>query len=208
MNAVFSGAFSRRLACFSVLLGLLSGCASPPPPKPVSYVVLLPNDDGVTGKVTVTGEKGRQLIELPRTGAPLDGSLPPSVVDPEKFQRDFAAVLAARPRLPAQFLLYFETGGANLTAESQALLPLILADVLARPAADVSIIGHTDTVGKEETNEALALKRAEAVSLLLTARGMSPIALTVDSHGERNLLVPTPDETAEPRNRRVEVSVR
>jgi two-component system sensor histidine kinase/response regulator len=84
---------------------------------------------------------------------------------------------------------------------------LVLMDT-HRPAADVSITGHTDTVGKAELNEAIALKRAQAISDLLKQNGMQPFALTVGSHGKRNLLVPTPDETPEPRNRRVEVSVR
>jgi len=33
-------------------------------------------------------------------------------------------------------------------------------------------------------------------------------AVVVESHGKRNLLVPTPDETPEPRNRRVEITIR
>ena len=33
-------------------------------------------------------------------------------------------------------------------------------------------------------------------------------ALAIESHGERNLLVPTPDDTAEPGNRRVEITLR
>ena len=43
---------------------------------------------------------------------------------------------------------------------------------------------------------------------LLRARGLEAMELRVESHGERNLLVATPDATAEPRNRRVEVLVR
>ena len=72
----------------------------------------------------------------------------------------------------------------------------------------MSVIGHSDTVGKPDLNEALSLKRAQAVAELLKGRGLKVDALTVESHGERNLLVPTPDETPEPRNRRVEISIR
>ena len=43
---------------------------------------------------------------------------------------------------------------------------------------------------------------------LLVSRGASGEILQVTSHGEKNLLVSTPDETEEPRNRRVEVTVR
>jgi outer membrane protein OmpA-like peptidoglycan-associated protein len=38
--------------------------------------------------------------------------------------------------------------------------------------------------------------------------GADPILISTDSHGEDNLLVKTPDEVAEPKNRRVEVTIR
>jgi outer membrane protein OmpA-like peptidoglycan-associated protein len=116
--------------------------------------------------------------------------------------------MAARPQLPERFLLYFVSGGAQLTPESQALLPGIVASAAQRPAVDVSIIGHTDTVGRAEQNEELALKRAQAIAELIKAKGLKVHALAIESHGERNLLIKTADETAEPRNRRVEISLR
>jgi outer membrane protein OmpA-like peptidoglycan-associated protein len=72
----------------------------------------------------------------------------------------------------------------------------------------MSVIGHSDTVGKAEVNEALSLKRAQTVADLIKSQGLQVDTLSVESHGKRNLLVPTPDETPEPRNRRVEISVR
>ena len=50
--------------------------------------------------------------------------------------------------------------------------------------------------------------RAERVRDLLIAEGLDPTLIEVDSHGENNPLIPTADEIAEPRNRRVEVTVR
>ena len=194
------------LPALALTIALLAGCASPP--KPVSYVALLESPDGTTGKVVVKGGKGEQLIDKAKYGAPLDGSQPAAPVSDEKLKQDFGAAMAARPLLPERFLLYFESGGAVLTAESAALLPRIVESVTQRPGVDVSIIGHSDTVGKAETNAALALKRAQAIADLLKNKGLKAAALSVESHGEANLLVKTPDETPEPRNRRVEVSIR
>lgn len=188
------------LTAFVVLA--LGGCAGR------SYVVLLEDPQGGVGKVTVSGKKGAQTIEQAMHAADLDGGKPPQPVDTRRFQEDFGAVLAAQPVLPARYLLYFQTGGSELTEESRALLPRIVDDVKARPVADVSVIGHTDTVGNADANEALALKRAQGIASLLTEQGLQPYAMAVESHGERNLLVQTPDETDEPRNRRVEISVR
>ncbi len=194
---------SRIVACcaaFAVLV--LGGCAGK------SYVVLLDDPDGTTGKVVVKGSRGEQVLDKARQGALLDGSAPPAPVDEKQIVKDFGEAMAARPALPEHFLLYFEASGTTLTPESVAELDKILAAAGKRPAVDVSVIGHTDTVGKAESNEVLALKRANVVADLLKAKGLKVHALVVESHGERNLLVKTPDETNEPRNRRVEISIR
>ena len=70
------------------------------------------------------------------------------------------------------------------------------------------MIAHTDTVGDEENNAKLSLERAKMVASLLKAAKLDEDKIRVESHGEKNLLIPTPDNTAEPRNRRVEVTVR
>ena len=192
----------------SITLALLVGCATPPPAKNLSYVTLLASPDGSVGKVLVSGPGGEQLIDQAHYAALLDGSAPAAPVDEAKFQRDFAPAMAARPELPQHFTLYFETGGAQLTAESLALLPAILEASTKRATVDMSVIGHSDTVGRAALNETLSLKRAQAVADLLKGKGLKVDALTVESHGKRNLLVQTPDETPEPRNRRVEISIR
>jgi outer membrane protein OmpA-like peptidoglycan-associated protein len=197
------------LAVTLATLGLLSGCATPPPPppKPQSYVVLLPDADGTVGRVNVAGAKGSVVLDQPRQGAQFDGSAP-FAVDEARIQKDFGAAMAVRPALPVSFLLYYDSGGTQLTAESKALIPKVLEAVRGRPAPDVSVIGHTDTVGAPEANEKLGLERAQSITKLIQEAGLKAHDLTVASHGERNPLVATPDNTAEPRNRRVEITVR
>ena len=187
-----------------VLMMALSGCAS----KPKSYAVLLESPDGSTGRIVVKGSRGEQVINTARHAVPLDGSLAPAPVDDARFAKDFSEAMAARPALPEHFLLYFESGGTKLTPESAGMLDKIIETAGKRPAVDMSVIGHTDTLGNAELNEALALKRAVFTAELLKEKGLKAHALTVESHGERNLLIKTPDETPEPRNRRVEISIR
>lgn len=194
---------TSRLSAALLFGSLVVGCASEP-----SYVVLLKDPDGATGKVEVRGAKGRQLIEKAGDGADLDGSKAPYAVDAAKLRNDFGAAMAARPSPPEQFLLYFESGGAKLTAESAALFPRIVEIARNRAAADVSIVGHSDTVGAADKNRQLALIRARSVAEQLQAGGLKALAISIESHGESNLLVKTPDETPEPRNRRVEITIR
>ena len=84
----------------------------------------------------------------------------------------------------------------------------ILSTIGRRRSNDVSIIGHTDRVGSRDQNYRLGLDRAAEVRSLLVRRGVDPSFIQVDSHGQDNPLVPTGDQVQEPRNRRVEVTVR
>lgn len=192
----------KNLLFALLTVSVLGGCASK------SYVVLLENPDGGTGKVVVKGKQGEQVIEQAGDGAALDGSRKAAPVAATTIEKDFASAIAARPILPERFQLYFESGGTRLTSASLALLPAIIAAAAKRPAVDVSVIGHSDTVGPAEANQLLALQRAQSIADLIRARGLVVHALSVESHGESNLLVQTRDEVAEPRNRRVEISLR
>ncbi|WP_446811128.1 OmpA family protein [Methylomonas sp. 2BW1-5-20] len=179
----------------------LSGCAK-------SYLVLLEDHDGSTGKVTFNGAGGETLVEQAGYGAALDNSKTVFKVEQQQINKDFGKALASEPVLPEIFLLYFETGGTKLTAESAALIPKIIEAAGKHPAADISVIGHTDTVGDAEKNEKLADERALQVSKLFDPSKLDVKEVSVTSHGEKNLLIKTADDVSEPRNRRVEVTIR
>jgi outer membrane protein OmpA-like peptidoglycan-associated protein len=123
--------------------------------------------------------------------------------------RDFAAAIDASPQPPERYELYFVFGNSTLTEASRKELPRIIEALGQRPAADMSITGHTDTAGDERRNERLGLERARQVADLLNAQRRIPAdRISVESHGEKNPLIKTPDGVPEPRNRRVEVTVR
>ncbi|MBS2028350.1 MAG: OmpA family protein [Deltaproteobacteria bacterium] len=93
-----------------------------------------------------------------------------------------------------------ETG--KLDAALQQILPQVAK---ARPFADVRVfvVGHTDTVGSDEHNQKLSEDRARAIAGYFRAHGVS-VPIEYAGMGEKALLVNTPDETDEPRNRRAE----
>ena len=190
-----------RALTLGISLGL-SACSQ-------SYVVLLEEEDGSLGKVEITTPKGTTVLENNRAGVDMNGEAGKTFqVSEKKIKDDFGQALAASPEKPLSFYLYFEGGTATLTAESSADIPKIIDEINRRPAVDISIIGHTDTVGDDKINARLSLKRAESVAALFAQAIPNPDRMTVDSHGEKNLLVKTPDNTDEPKNRRVEVTIR
>jgi outer membrane protein OmpA-like peptidoglycan-associated protein len=120
----------------------------------------------------------------------------------------FGAAIAALPPPPRHFTLFFRFNSEELTAESRGLFGEVLQTARARVVPDVVVRGHTDTTGPPSRNFSLGLKRAHAVRALLVQSGLDRASIDVASHGEAELLVPTGDNVSEPRNRRVEITVR
>jgi outer membrane protein OmpA-like peptidoglycan-associated protein len=204
------------LACTALTTALVASGAcrvsvAPTAPR-ADLIVLVPDpDDGRTGSATVTTPQGSvELTASNQATRVVAGQAPtaPSVMTSEEIQRRFGEAMDARPLPPREFLLYFEAGGDTLTPASEALVAEIVAFVRLRPAPDVSVIGHTDTTGDADPNFQLGMRRATLIRTLLVKSGLDPAQVDVASHGEADLLVPTPDNTAEAKNRRVEVTVR
>jgi len=190
-----------------VALMLLAGCS-----RPAAYVVLLDQPERPGSAVTFTNQAGTQLVDKPGLGTGADRADAKPVEAfalTDKDVRDrFGQAIDAQPRTPKSFMLYFQFDSTALTPESKLLLPSVLDEVKARPAPDLSIIGHTDGLGDAKFNYDLGLKRAAEVKSLVTALGVEPRMIEVTSHGKSNPLVPEAAGKADPRNRRVEVTVR
>ena len=185
------------LRLFGGVVVVLAGCST----TPTERVVLLPGPDGKVGKVAVSAGGAPTVIDNAYGAASVDSA--GTIV-----HRDFATVLESLPPRPISHTLYFENDSDVLTRTSAREAETVLSDIAARPVADVVIIGHTDTMGEASYNDQLSLQRAEKLRQSLIKLGGDPHRLSIAGRGERELLVPTQDETPEPRNRRAELSVR
>ena len=191
---------------------LAAGCASEPPqPAPLSAdrAVLLPRADGQTGALIVR-QRGEEAVldsayASARAGA--GGGIEVATVDAEEIRAEFASALQALPAAPLSLIVYFVFAQDELTEESRKAIAPLLQDVARRPAAEVTVIGHTDQVGTEQVNDALSLKRAERVKEMLVQLGVRAERIITAGRGAREPLVRTTDGV-EPRNRRAEISVR
>ncbi|PYR59691.1 MAG: OmpA family protein [Acidobacteria bacterium] len=209
---------SRACAILAALAGTLAiACgpkhASSEPTQPADVlVVLLPDPEtNVTGRAVVSNKAATADLRTShdattvRTNQP---AAPVTTMTDADVQRVFGAALAALPPAPRHFTLNFKFESDELTDESRALLPQVLAAVKSLSVPEVVVVGHTDTMGTARANIDLGMKRGLMVRGLLIEAGLDASTIEVRSHGEGDLLVRTPDETPEPRNRRVEISVR
>ncbi len=102
----------------------------------------------------------------------------------------------------------FPTNSAELTAAATKTLTELGRALSSESLASYHfrIEGHTDTVGLPDANKALSDRRAQAVVAFLADKfKIDPSRLQAVGMGEDGLLVQTPPNVAEPRNRRVQV---
>lgn len=185
-----------------------------PAPKVVQAapdrVVLLPNADGTAGAIVILSAAGERRIDQAYLSAEVqrNGAIEMRKTDPAEVQQRYGDALAAQPRAPVSFSVSFRSGSEELTPESLPVLDKLRAELAQRAVPEIVVIGHTDRVGRTEANDALSLRRAAAVKALLVKGGIPEAQIEAAGRGEREPLYPTADEVAEPRNRRVEISVR
>jgi len=203
----------RNVLFVLIFLCLLSGCGAHRAKR--DLIVLLPDQNGKGGVITVTTQGGSQILDKPGYGIEVeDLNKPPVAPKPveEKEVNDvFAPALSMLPDRTSRFILfilYFERNTTKLTHESNDLLSGAQKTIKSRNSNEVYVVGHTDLVGTEAYNAGLSSRRANYVRDLLVSSGIKPKTLFVSFYGKARPLVPTKDEVPEPRNRRVEVIVR
>jgi outer membrane protein OmpA-like peptidoglycan-associated protein len=168
-----------------------------------------------TGSVSTTD---RGIKPLAPTGTVSDTDRGIKALPPSGMQMAASSAAPAAGAMPlsssdvaapnANLAVDFQSGSANLTPQAMATLDQ-LGKALTSPqlsAYNFKIAGHTDTVGDASTNQSLSEQRAQAVkSYLETKFGVSDTRLQAVGLGENDLLIPTPPQTPEQRNRRVQI---
>ncbi|HSV58444.1 MAG TPA: OmpA family protein [Variovorax sp.] len=181
--------------------------ASLSPPATVSWS----HDAGV---IRATGsapqrwmEQARAYITTLPAGAPIvDLSALQDVQDPD--------YLRLRDAIQAQ-LIHFEFGIPRPAADQEAKVDAVAANIrelvqVARALGvpvRVTLVGHADSKGRDTTNLAISVGRAEVVRSMLRTRGVDPAVLAVRGAGPLEPLRPGASEDELSMNRRVSFAV-
>jgi outer membrane protein OmpA-like peptidoglycan-associated protein len=104
-------------------------------------------------------------------------------------------------------LVFFEWDSAVPPADAASTIDSVVTSVQSCQWTGLVVIGHTDRSGSDAYNDALSMRRANAVADLLASKGVAVGQMTVSGRGEAENRVPTADGVRELQNRRVEVAV-
>lgn len=98
----------------------------------------------------------------------------------------------------------FASGRAALTTEANASLRRLAMEIGGR---NVEVVGYTDSQGAAAANQALSLRRAEAVAAILKESGASG-SIRTDGRGAADPVADNGSADGRAANRRVEITVR
>jgi OOP family OmpA-OmpF porin len=100
-----------------------------------------------------------------------------------------------------EFLVYFDLNEASIRADQQATMDVVIAAAQAAPDRALRIVGHTDTSGAIDYNQALSERRAISVITEMLDAGIDRIRITSEAVGQTQPLVATGDGVVEQANR-------
>ncbi|MEL7123075.1 MAG: OmpA family protein [Bacteroidota bacterium] len=102
----------------------------------------------------------------------------------------------------------FETGRAELKQESFSVLDQIVGIMERYPGYNLTIIGHTDSVGDDETNKVLSEERAKSCYQYIVSKGITPSRLNYEGMGEAKPIASNRTSQGRRLNRRVEFDLK
>jgi len=113
----------------------------------------------------------------------------------------------APPPPTKSWMVFFDTNSTTLSQQGSMTVTEAANAAKSMANSRVGVTGFTDTDGSPAYNQQLSIRRADSVKKALVSNGIAPQAITVNGSGESGLLIETPDQTKNEKNRRVQIVV-
>jgi len=177
--------------------------------SPFKTLVVLLEGRKKNSSIIVSTLNASVVVDKPFEAVSIDSKQtisPPKKISKEELNVLSQNLLSSSEEKEYNFVLYMNK--LDLRSDSKAQVKDILDLLASLKNPYINIVGNTDTTGNPKDNLRLGLKRAEVVKNIIKASGVKYLKIDISSQSEGNLAVPTPDNTKELRNRRVEISIR
>ncbi len=109
------------------------------------------------------------------------------------------------PAAPKSYLVFFDFNKSDLSSQAVEIVDTAAKNAGPAKVTQLTVTGHTDTVGSDAYNMRLSRRRAESVAAQLEKDGIPSSEIEIVAKGKHDLLVPTGDGVREPQNRRVQI---
>ncbi|MDB5397118.1 MAG: TonB-dependent receptor [Rhodospirillales bacterium] len=116
-----------------------------------------------------------------------------------------AARPAPAPPAPTSYLVFFDFNKSDLAPQAISIVDQAARNAAPMHVTELTVTGHTDTIGSDAYNLRLSRRRAESVAAELEKDGIKASEIEIVAKGKHELLVPTADGVKEPQNRRVQI---
>ncbi len=104
--------------------------------------------------------------------------------------------------------VHFYSSSSRLRVGARKELDRVAAILRRQPHAEVTVLGHTDSVGGAEANMKLSLRRAKAVREYLVGQGVEAQRVAAEGRGESQPIADNSTQQGRLKNRRVELLIR
>jgi len=106
--------------------------------------------------------------------------------------------------IKATLKIHFATNSSTIREYSMVKVDEFAKFLLQNRGSRVTIVGHTDSVGKDSLNRRLSYKRAKSVVDALIFRGVSPARVHAEGRGESEPIASNKTAEGKAKNRRIE----
>jgi outer membrane protein OmpA-like peptidoglycan-associated protein len=131
----------------------------------------------------------------------------PGPADNHGCPRKLKLVVVRKDRIEVKQQVHFRPAKSLILPDSFELLRQVAQVIKDAPHIRVRIEGHTDNVGRLQTNMRVSQARAEAVKAFLVRQGVNPKQLTADGFGPTRPIGSNATRAGKAMNRRVEFRI-
>ena len=117
-----------------------------------------------------------------------------------------APVVAAK-KITLNADTYFDFDKSNLKPEGKKALDALVAEMKIDQVEEITVVGHTDSIGTEAYNQKLSERRAKTVADYLVGKGVPAAKIKASGKGESQPVADNKTKAGRAKNRRVEVTV-
>jgi OOP family OmpA-OmpF porin len=103
--------------------------------------------------------------------------------------------------------VFFDFDKSVLKPEGKAALDGLVGKLQGVTLEVIIAIGHTDSVGGDAYNQALSVRRAEAVKAYLVSKGIEPNRIYTEGKGKTQPIASNATDAGRAKNRRTEIEV-